>query len=374
MSQSMFRVAKGLNLDGVAQVMSAAGTPGAAGDASLAPKGSLYLDITNGQLWVKKTAGVGADKWLRTQDSNDMAAAMQGISWREPAKLHVSTSYADLAAATTAMNTGTLDGTAVVANDRILFDNITGSNKNVFIVTGTPGSNATLVEDTNTATKGDTVYVSSGSDAGKTFNYNGTLWVQQGGASSTEIGFIQAFIGKQNAGNEMPAYNTHNVVTDGEHLMNSIGELDAKLGTVDNEVHVLNYTNAGDTHGANIGALDYWLSMAWKWKAFSVPANTLTAIDTLTNYDPTDVYMVTWKLVVNYQGTPGRWYGDVTALIGEGANTCDFSISNVLTVDNPIPGLEVSVVVENQNDIKLKVQAGVNTQQFFMRSIVGEPD
>lgn len=62
MAMSMFRVTKGIELDNI-QILEGSGAPGAAGDPSLAPIGSLYLDNTNGDLFTKVAAGVGTNKW-----------------------------------------------------------------------------------------------------------------------------------------------------------------------------------------------------------------------------------------------------------------------------------------------------------------------
>ncbi|MBF0423794.1 MAG: hypothetical protein HQL73_12475 [Magnetococcales bacterium] len=208
-----------------------AGAPGGAGGfPDAAPKGSVYADETNGQMYLKKAAGTGADKWIRMQSKDDMDMALLGLSWRQPAKVRDSSVYVDLATAQTAMNTGTIDGIPVVANDRILFEGITGAAKNVFIVTGTPGSGATLVEDSNTASKGDALYVLEGTSAGKQFVFNGTDWVMQGSASETELAFLRAFMGKPGNGNVAPEYSSTNVVTNGTDLKTAIGALDAAAG------------------------------------------------------------------------------------------------------------------------------------------------
>ena len=214
-----------------AEIISIAGVPGlgdAYSDATV--KGALCLNETDGQMYQKKIAGSGADKWVRMQNQDDVNAAIMGQSWRPPVQTVETTAYADLDAAETAVNTGTIDGITVVDTTRILFTNITGANDNVFIVTGTPGSGATLVEDSNDASKGDAVYVQAGSHAGAEMGFNGTVWVEQGRASITEIGFIQAFIGKSVDGTETPDYGSNHVVIDTESLEKAIGDLDAEIG------------------------------------------------------------------------------------------------------------------------------------------------
>ncbi len=228
---TLFEARGGLNI-GI-HVITGDGAPGGAGGRpDDAVRGSLYLDQTNGKMYLKNLSGTGTDKWVRIQNQDDLDDALLGQSWREPALVRDGTSYADLAAAETVVNTipYEIDGVVVSEGSRILLDNVTGENKNVFLVSGTPGSGATLVEDGNTASKGDALYIQDGTDAGKQFAYNGSTWVQQGSASSTEIGYLQTFIGKSGNGNETPDYASTNVVTDGDSLETAVGDLDAEVG------------------------------------------------------------------------------------------------------------------------------------------------
>ncbi len=48
----------------------------------------------------------------------------------------------------------------------------------------------------------------AGRQAGKQYVFNGAAWVQQGAASSTEIAFLQAFIGRSGDDNEQPNYSS----------------------------------------------------------------------------------------------------------------------------------------------------------------------
>lgn len=105
--------------------------------------------------------------------------AIGSITWREPVKVREDTVYANLSAAEAAMNTGTVDGITVTMNDRILYTAISGENKNVFKIVGTPGAGATLLEDTiNPASVGDTLYIQQGTYTDKIQSYNSSLvWV-----------------------------------------------------------------------------------------------------------------------------------------------------------------------------------------------------
>jgi hypothetical protein len=220
----------GLEFDGGAVVFDISGAPSGTAKEDAAPAGSIAFSDT-GATYRKKTGGAGADKWVEGASKEYVDSVASGQSWREPVLVKDDTVYADLATAETAVNTGTIDGETVVDTTRILFTGITGSAENVFIVTGTPGAGATLVEDTNTETTGDALYVQEGTDAGKQFSYNGAAWVQSGSGSLTELGFIQAFIGKDADGNELPTYSNTNYVSNGDSLELAIGTLDGQVGT-----------------------------------------------------------------------------------------------------------------------------------------------
>lgn len=220
----------GLEFDSGAVVFDIVGVPTGTAKENAAPAGSIAFS-SNGSTYRKKTAGAGADKWVEDASKEYVDSVVTGQSWREPALVRDGSTYADLAAAETAVNTGTIDGVTVDSGDRILFTGITGSAKNVFIVTGTPGAGATLVEDTNSATNGDALYIQSGTDAGKQFSYNGSIWVQSGASSLTELGFVRAFIGKDAEGNELPTYTNTNYISNGNSLELAIGTLDGQVFT-----------------------------------------------------------------------------------------------------------------------------------------------
>ena len=236
MSESYFDVSLGLAISNndsaepVQVIFPIAGVPGSAETtlSNAAPLGAFALDTLTGRWHRKHTAGSGASVWELVPNQNEIGAGAN-ISWREPVLVKDSTAYASLAAAETAVNTGTIDGVTVSEGDRILFDNISGSNKNVYIVTGTPGAGATLTEDTNTATEGDTLYVQDGTSAGQQWTYNGTAWVLSNQSSVDELGFIRAFIGKDAAGSETPSYSSTNYATGS--LETAIGAIDAQVGT-----------------------------------------------------------------------------------------------------------------------------------------------
>lgn len=224
----LFRIYRGLELDDVAQFLTGTGTPGAAGDTSLAPRGSYFTDTTSGDLYLKTGVGTGTDKWskMATQDYVN-SATVTGLSWREPVAVNSSaTSVSALKADLDADNS--IQGVAVTAGMRILGSAITG-NKNIFVVGGVSG-NWTLTEDLNPESAGDTTFVIGGVDAGKTFQYSEieSDWIWINSADQTELAFIRAFVGKSGIGSELPDYTSTNVVADNDSLETAIGKLDAE--------------------------------------------------------------------------------------------------------------------------------------------------
>ena len=134
-----------------------------------------------------------------------------GGSWREPVVVKEDINYLNLAAAEAAMNGGTVDGISVTSGDRILYTDIGGENKNVFIINGTVGAGATLVEDTNTITIGDTVYVNEGTHAGKVFSYDITLaWTEISGAGGGSTMYFDYEV--QTAAGAQTVFNLASVV------------------------------------------------------------------------------------------------------------------------------------------------------------------
>lgn len=239
MTVQFYEVERGFLISDGIHFIFGSGAPGGSGDPDVVGIGSFYADTATGSHYRKKTAGTGADKWDKLADQTDLDALATGTTWREPVLVKDDTSYANLAAAETAVNTATIDGVTVAEFDRILFTNITGSNANAYEIAGTVGAGATLVEDTAPPLDGFTLWVQDGTDADTLWAYSGTAWVQRGSGDQTELGFIRTFIGKTAAGSETPTYTSNNVVTDGDNLEVAIGKLDAaSTGTQTNNLGV----------------------------------------------------------------------------------------------------------------------------------------
>lgn len=255
MALDLYRIVSGLDIQSDdqlsnANILQGTSAPGTRTIENNAPVGSVYLrtDVngTTGeqflQLYWKHTAGSGTDKWALGTSKDYVDSLIQGLSWREPAKVMVD-STSSLATIETALNTDSgLDGIPLVSGDRVVLRNVTTGTKNVYIVTGTPGftgspptAGATLVEDTNTLTDGDAILILEGTHADQQWTWDGSTssWIQFGGAGSAEeLAYIRTFIGKNSSGAETPNYPSNDIVVDGNSLENEIGRLDNAVGTL----------------------------------------------------------------------------------------------------------------------------------------------
>lgn len=246
MALDLFRAESGFQIGDSVQILEGSGAP------SLdAPVGSVYSDTSTGAVgyYLKVASGTGTDKWLRiaTQDYVQQFGA-SSISWREPAILRVT------GASLPATTVDVLDGHTIVAGDRVLFSDISGGNgPNIYEASGGTGA-WTWTEVSNLETSGDTVYITGGTDGGKTFTYDGTNWIWISQESSDELGYLRAFVGKNAAGNETPSYSSTNQIANGQSLETAIGNLDGAFGP---DLGGTLYTvSAGQSAFGAIGALD----------------------------------------------------------------------------------------------------------------------
>jgi hypothetical protein len=266
MARAFHDVTRGLNLDESVQIIGTNGPP-AGGDADAVVVGSLAIDFANGHLYQKNEAGSGLEKWQFIGADK---------SFREPALVRENI-VTTLPTATPATN-DTQDGETITDGDRVLFSALTVL-PNVYIYDFTTG---TYSEDTNEATTGDTVFIQTGTDAGKSFTFNGTAWVQTDQASIDELGFIHDFIGKTGFGAETPTYSSTNVVTQSTDLESAIGELDAAAAN----------SNVGTTLGAVSGTntLDSVLVdvvAAVKWLVVCRQGTAMKALEIWASHDGT---------------------------------------------------------------------------------------
>lgn len=246
MSESFFRINRGLELDEKVQLLTGAGSPGA-GDSSNALVGSAYLDNLSGDFWTKIAVGAGVDKWSKQASETWVTNNVSGaISWREPVVVIDTTSTV----LPTGVSSNVIDGVTLVDGARVLFAGLTPDSPNVYIY---DLALETFVEDINSLSQGDTTYVDDGTSAGTRWTWNGAAWVRFDTASVDELGFIRAYDGKPAAGSVMPTYGSTTIVTQNSSLVTAISDLDAELGA---SVSTGNFISASDSISVNLQAVD----------------------------------------------------------------------------------------------------------------------
>ncbi len=267
MALDLFRVIDGVaiqldDLSAEAWQLIGDGAPiGTSGYTADAPIGSTWqrtdVETDKLNLYWKHADTDSATDWIQAASKDYVDTAVQGISWREPVRYLDGNSYASVAAALADMNADDIltgEGT-VAAGDRILFPSMGAGDggPNVFIVGGSTGA-WTLTEDTNEETDGDAVLVNEGSSADEQWIFDGTNWIQFGGAgSATELTNIRDYIGKPAPGAVLPQYQSNLILSDNDNLTTAAGKLDLHLGdaqyTSNNIVtdFTPNYTNAAPT-------------------------------------------------------------------------------------------------------------------------------
>ena len=236
MSLDLFRLAGGIDivkddLTSHANILQGVGAPGAdAGQQDAAPVGSLFLrtnaELNNQQVyWKVGTANTAAD-WKQGTSKDYVDALVNGLSWRPPVTVLDPTVYATSAAIPV---TGTIDGVVLSDLNRVLFTNITAaSNSNVWIW---HAGTTSWTQDTHLATISDAVLVNAGTQVSTQWVFNGTSWVQFGGAADhIELGYIRAFDGKSAAGNITPTYTAKYLFADTTSLLGSFNTLETALG------------------------------------------------------------------------------------------------------------------------------------------------
>jgi hypothetical protein len=278
MSLDFFRIERGLELDELVQYLQGSGVPGLGGDTAAALVGSVYTDNVTGSIYTKLASGTGADKWQKLASEAYVNNALGAtVSWREPVAVR------ENVATTLPVGTPTaaviVDGVSVLDGGRVLFSAIAGGNgKNIYVYNQATG---TFVEDINAESSGDAVFVQGGTSAGKTYIFNGSAWVQSDQSSLDELGFIRAFIGKDAAGSEMPAYTSTNFVSALSSLESAVSALDLEIGA---NVALGNFIDPSFKINANIQALDTEIGANVTAGGWISPANkingNLQALDT----------------------------------------------------------------------------------------------
>lgn len=377
MALDLFRVSAGLNIENVdgtdgASVITSSGAPGGdAGVEDAASVGTIYLrqdaSASVSAVYQKITDTNNAADWVQSASKDFVDAAINGLSWREPVLVLDDTTYANIAAAVVAANVADLvDGVTIVAGDRLLFTDLTSGNDNVYIVSGSTGA-WTFTEDTNLATDGDALLVQEGTKADQQWVFDGTIWVQFGGASAfNELAFIRTFIGKTASGSETPSYSSQNIVTNGESLETAIGGLDAAIG--DRTYTEDNFVTDGETITASIDALDIAIA-AHAATTHLVDVGPVTGITTITTIDSVlvdDVQAIKWFVTVFDEGDTDQKAAVEVYAVHDGtasgdATLADWNESSKLKVNGNITGLKFTVSVSGTGAaqvMNLQVEAG----------------
>lgn len=380
MSIDLFRIAHGLEIQSSdlttsAQILQGAGVPG--GDAGVqdsAPIGSIYMrvdaDIDNLQIFYKQGTNNTAADWKQVSSKDYVDAIAKGLSWRAPAKVLDDTLYASSAEFPT---TGTIDGVLLSAGDRVLFTNVTNAaDNNVWIWDG-----AAWTASTNVQTDGDAILIMEGSLAETQWVYDGTEWVQFGGAAShTELEFIRSFIGKSATGAESPTYSSAVVVTQAGSLEAAIGELDAAVGTNQSNISTLQ-TNVG-TLQTDVGNLQTDVSnlqtdvgnlqaevvaLDATFSGTDVVASAGATVDTVALTVATNVK---WVIQVRETATPANRRSMEIHALSDGVSAVDYTQYAILKLGAAIAGFGVAVEVVG-TDLVLKVTATGNIDYVVKR-------
>ena len=260
MSQSLFNIEKGLQIDSSSAYLTGSGAPGTTNDTNNASVGSHYTDTVNGAIYAKVTAGSGVDKWKK-QATEDFVNAAAGIDWKNSVKLATDAALpaytasggpgVDRILTADAVGILTVDGVAMVLNDDLLVKDEAGAPGHVdhglyeMTVEGTAGvafvlTRRTDADEDSEVTASLQVGVNEGTENEDTYwalVTNDPIVVDTttlqfakvtDEATLTELGFIRAFIGKV-SGNDTPDYSSNNYVVDTESLETAIGGLDAQV-------------------------------------------------------------------------------------------------------------------------------------------------
>lgn len=226
MSEDLFRVYRGLELDDASQFLTGTVPPGSSADTNSAPRGSYYTNQNDGSLWMKISSGTGTIRWSQmASQSYVQSLTASGTNWK-PASTTAATGVTTLPLGT-AGNPITVDGVSVSDGEHVLFNSLS-SNPDIYVY---DQATATFsLYDASGINAGDTTYIVAGTDAGKTLTYNGTSWVITNAASSQEEAYIRTFIGKSGVGSITPTYSSTNIVTNGTSLEAAIAQLDDETG------------------------------------------------------------------------------------------------------------------------------------------------
>ncbi len=386
MAIDFFRAGKGIEL--VSQdftsrvnIITGTGAPGGDGnDQDNAPIGSIYMrqDIETDSLQIYYKASVANNSpldWDQATNKQYVDAVAQGLSWREPVRVLDGTAYANAAALPVG---GTIDGVILTDGDRVLFTNVAAAGTSNVYIWDAGGTSWT--EDTNTETDGDAVLVQEGTFAEQQWVYDGTNWIQFGGAANTaELGFLRAFTGKTAAGAEMPSYSSTDVVTAAGSLETAIGELDAAIGdqqftndfsitdgedittsldSLDSAIGSRLYTEDniitdGEDLTSSLDKLDIAIGAIQEQNTVINVLNVTTAT-VIDSIPVTEADVMEWRIIVEDVTSSTRRVSSTYVSLHDGAGAVDNTRYATVRRGGNIAGLDIDVAV-NAGNIELSV-------------------
>jgi len=348
-----FRILTGLELNGNIQLLEGAGVP-----TLLAPRGSLYLDNTAGDVYAQ--TGVGSNNiWekLATKSYVDSQLGTQ-ISWREPVVVRddVSTTVP----VGVAGNPITVDGVSITNTKRVLFSAISGGGgPNVYIYNQTTGL---FAEDANNETAGDTLYVSSGTSGGQRYTYNGSIWVLTDLTTLDELQYIRDFIGKNAAGplpGQAPSYSSITQISpQGVSLETAIGQLDAAIGTDPTTVPV-----SGTPIITNTNTINQNIQSLANFIQNNNAVTTALSVTTVITLDTITTPLTKWVVRCEQVGTLTNVEAVEIYATHNGVSV-DYTVYAKLKLGTTITGLTYNVTLTGGTDLNLTIAstAAVNVK------------
>ncbi len=345
---SLFQILQGLNIDGDITVTHGNGAP-----VVSAPVGSVYLDDTNGIIYVyNATSG-----WLSVASESYVAAQIatlnSQLTWLAPVET-VDTTL-------TAVPTGTagdpitVDTVSITNGETVLFTALT-TDPGVYTYDETTG----IFTEVATPTAGDTTYVIA---TGQQFTYSESSgWVLSNLTTVDELSYIRAFIGKAASGSTTPDYTSTDVVVQGSNLVTSISALDASIGPESGDALV--YTTADGALRANIAALDVALQTTASnaSSGFETYTGTASGVNNVSSLAITEGVI---KYVVLVADTNSSLYTSVEVLALVSNASVVYTVYGQLN-NEAITGFQIGVVYDTTNDTAiLQVTADVVVTVYF---------
>jgi len=353
MTTDFHRAKRGLEIvvdpSSFVQLLTGTSAPNIQTDAQNARIGSLWV-VNNGNSITTKLYQKYRDVANDSTDWRNVNTFVDS-SWREPARVVDTSVWANITAVETELNDigtpgniGGLNSNLFINGNRILLTNLTVGDENVYVVNGNPGSGATLIEDSNTATAGDFVYILEGTGTGQLWSYNGTVWAMAGFGSAAEEAAIRAFIGKDAPGAETPDYA--NPTGGGPYTVGTIIGTNDNLELATAKLNAFIYQNNAEFKGTNV----------------------LSASDTL----PVGINLARWLVRVNSNSDTTRVRARDIFAIRDDANNVNFSASNLLNVGGVITGLDFDVTSAG-SALTLTVSASVAFDYEIKRIVAVGP-